>query len=287
MHANTQIFWNDLTARRALLSCASRVDFDQSPTGPFCLVGQEIKEHRPCRIVDVSVEDSVVAVDHLFGLQVFDKNRTESIYYIPAELMQKVFALIADFGMKSGKILSGLAGALFGMFTLKIFELFFGLFQVLRVVYDIAVGHRGKDLDADINSYLIGAWWQGFWRDIIAGESGVEMPVLTLDCNGLDLAFQVPVQLDPDASDVLDIEFAVLQSDAVTVGRERDRIEAIPAFEPGESWRVSCFDTAKESLKRFVQAPQDILGSGIVKLGNALVKDSDFFKRIGLIVIVD
>lgn len=288
MHANAQIFWNDLPAAGAALRCAFGVDFDECPTSSFRLVGQKVKEHRPCRIVDVFIENLVFAVDHLFGLQVFDKDRPEPVDYTPAEFVQKVFALVADLGVQAGKLLSGRTSAFFRMLSLKLFEFFFGLFQVLRIVYDFTVGQRGKGLDADVDTDFLSAGRKRLGHNFIAGKGRVEVPVLPLDSNGFDFAFQVPVQLNSDAANILDVELAVLNPDTITVRRERNRVEAVTALEPWESRLViTGFDSPEERLKRFVQASQNVLGSGIVELRNTFVKAADFFKRVGLVVIVD
>jgi hypothetical protein len=52
--------------------------------------------------------------------------------------------------------------------------------------------------------------------------------------------------LDPDHADVLDAEFAIDQLDPIAVGGELDRVEAIPAFEPGIPRLLARLDPTEE-----------------------------------------
>ena len=79
MNTHAQILWNDFTALGAGLRCAPGVDFNQLPTSFFCFVRKQIKKQSPCRIIDVFVENFVIAVDHLFWFQVFEKDKAKSI----------------------------------------------------------------------------------------------------------------------------------------------------------------------------------------------------------------
>jgi len=287
MNTNTQIFLNDLSTIRANLRCSFGINSDQRPTSFFRFIGQKIKEHRPCCIIDVLVQNFVLAVEHLFWLQGLNKYRSKSIYDIPAQFVQKVFALVADFGMQAGKAFSGFAGALLGVFALKFFKLVLAVFEMLRIINNFTIGQHGKRLDADINSDFIGAGSKALGSNLITGKGGVEMPVLSLNCNGLNPAFQISVQSNSNASNVLDVKFAVFQPNTVAVSREGDRIKPIPCLEPGEAGLLAGFDTPEESLKRFVQASKNILRCRVIELRDVVVKAADFLEGIGLVVIVD
>jgi len=287
MNPDAQIFFNNFTTSGTGLGGVFGIDFNQRPTGAFCLVRQKIKELCPCRIVYVFVQNFVIAANHLFRLQGFDKDKSEPVDYISAELMQKIFSLIANFSVQAGKILSGFASTLLGMFTLKILKLIFGMFQVFRIIYDFAIRHNGKGFDTDIDSDFIATGRKNLLRNFITGKTSVKMPVLSFDSNGLDLSFKIPVQFDSDASDVLNVKLVIFKLNPIAVGRKGDRIETVSALKSWKSGFITSLYATEKSSKRFVQSPEHILRSGIIKICDSLIKASYFLKRVGLIVIID
>ena len=287
MNTHTQILWNDFTALGASLRCAPGVDFNQLPTSFFRFVRKQIKKQSPCRIIDVFVENFVIAVDHLFWFQVFEKDKTKSINYFSTDFVQKISALIAYFRIQTGKLLSGFARTLFRVLPVKLFEVGFIVLEMLGIVDNLAVGHSGKGLNTDINSDFLSTRSEDFRRNIITGERGIESFILLLDRNCFDLAFKRSVEFYSNAADILNIKFPRLEPDAITVGRKGNRIKTVPAFKSRKSRLVTRAQTTKECLKRLIQAPEDLLRCGIIELCNTFIKAADFFKRVGLIVIVD
>ena len=120
MHANAQIFLNDLTTIRAHLRSVPWVDPNQFPASFFRFVGQQIRESRPCRVVNVFVENRKIAFDHVLRLQVLDADKPESVNQIPAQFVQEVFSLIADPCVQGCKFLSCLASSFGRMFSLEV-----------------------------------------------------------------------------------------------------------------------------------------------------------------------
>jgi len=287
VNTNTQILRNYLTTARTHLSRSFGIDFDKYSTGPFCLVRKHAKEVRPCRIVDVSIKNLVITLNHLARFQIFNKDKTETVYYLPAKFMQKVFTLIANLSVQSGKFFSGVARMLYRVFALKLFELVFTVFKVLRIFNNISVGHRDKRFNPDINADCVCTKPERLRDDIITGKSSIKMSVLAFDCNSFDIAFQLSMQLNAYISDILDIEFAISEFNAVTVRREGDRIKTVLAFKSWKPRLVSGLYASKESPKRFVQSPEDILRHRIIKMSKTDIKGANFFKCVGLIVVVD
>ena len=95
------------------------------------------------------------------------------------------------------------------------------------------------------------------------------------------------MELDSDMTDILNIQFPVFKFDSIAIGRKCNRVESILTLEPGEARLFALANTSKESLKRFVQSPENILRSGIIKLGKVFIKTADFFKRTGLVIIIN
>ena len=63
------------------------------------------------------------------------------------------------------------------------------------------------------------------------------------DC--FDDALDRPVQFNANGANVLNIEFAAIKPNAVTVSRELDAVEPVSAFEPGIARLLARFDAPK------------------------------------------
>ena len=83
--------------------------------------------------------------------------------------------------------------------------------------------------------------------------------------DGLDLAFDLPVPLDADFADPLQVELAIApDAAAVTVGGESERVVAVPGLEARESRLASGLEPSEEGLERLVEAPEDVLAGAVV-----------------------
>jgi hypothetical protein len=286
MNSNTQSLGNYFTTSRAYLGCVLGVDFNQCSTGSFRLVSQVIEELRPCCIVNELIEN-FGSVNHFAWLKLLNDNEAKGIHNITAEFVLKVCSLVTDFCVEFTKRLLGFAGSLFGVLSLKLFEFFFRMFQVLGVFNHITIGCGGKALDADIDTNLPVGSRKDARKYIVTGKAGIEAPILFLDRNSLDRALDFPVEFNSYGTDIHDVELAVFQLNAITIGWEGDRVEPVLAFESWKTGRVPYFYASKERLERFIELTKHILRTTTIKQSKLLVRTSNFFKGIGLVIIRD
>ena len=287
MHANAQIFLNDLTTIRAHLRSVPWVDPNQFPASFFRFVGQQIRESRPCRVVNVFVENRKIAFDHVLRLQVLDADKPESVNQIPAQFVQEVFSLIADPCVQGCKFLSCLASSFGRMFSLKFFEFGFTSFQVLGIVDNFPVRKNGQRFDSNVNTDFFRRYGEGLWLDLITRENSIEVSGFSFDCNRFNLAFDLPVKPDSDLSDILNVKPFAFKPDTVTVRRECNRIKSVFPFKTWEPGCITFLDAPEKGPESFIKTAKNILRRGTIEPCQSFVKASNFFKRVGLVVVVD
>ena len=80
MKALGELFFNPITARRALLGGISRIDFQTQPIGAFCLIGRVLNRLIPCRIRDAFGE--LGGFHHPLNIQVLKDRNLKHIYQV-------------------------------------------------------------------------------------------------------------------------------------------------------------------------------------------------------------
>lgn len=287
MNPITQIFFNDFTAPGTGLSRVLGIDCNQLSTSIFGFVRKKTEELCPCRIIDTLIQNSETIFNHFFGLKFFNINITKLVNYLPAEFMLKVFTLVADFFMQAGKFLFQSLASLFGILTLCFFEFGFRLFQIFRIIDHLAIGHSGKRLDSHIDSDFFCGGRKNILRNSITRKRSIESAILPFNCNCFDNTLNIPVEIDSDVADILDIKFSAFKFNPIAIDRESDRIEIIQPLKSGKARLVARLNSSEEGLKGFVKLSKNILRTAIIKLSETFIKATNFFKRISLIVIIN
>jgi len=121
----------------------------------------------------------------------------------------------------------------------------------------------------------------------VAGEDDKPLSSLSLDRSSLDLPFNRAMLFGLDLSDMLDAELAVLETDAISIGREFYRVKAVLGLEPGIARIAAGLNPTEECRERFVQPTHRGLSTAKVQLGEPLVKCSLAGEPPALIVIAD
>ncbi len=76
----------------------------------------------------------------------------------------------------------------------------------------------------------------------IGGDDQEPFVSLALDRKSLDVAFNFSVKVDSDRPDMLHPQLVTLQTDAVAVAREKNRLEAVWSFESRVTRLLTCFN---------------------------------------------
>ena len=295
MNTISQSFFDQQSTSRTHLACVAWVHKHYLPTGAFCLVGCVIRELVPRHVTNAFVEFmtkhlSMIA-HHARNVEFFKGDNLKHIYQMSGKFMREIVSSVGNFFMNTRNFFALFCSAGCPLNFLAQPSLRFGKsnfigFKKSWIGNLFTSRERGKRRKANINtdSFVRGRKWLelDFTR-----ETGVPFIVRPTKSNGLDGPFDVPVQFNSDIADILDVKLPVFQLDTIPISRECDRIEAIPSFEAGESWGVASFDAAKECLKRFIQSSQNILRSGKIQIGDPVIKAPNFFKRVGLVVVID
>ena len=294
MNTISQGFFNQLPTLRTHLARVARIHENYLPIGAFCLIGCEFRELIPCCVAKTSVKfvskyPGMVA-HHVFNFELFKGDDLKHTDQIHGKLVSKIlsfvrysfvdarslFALLYPIGTSSFRLAQSSLG--FG-------ELSFSRFKKSWIGNFFASRKHGKGSKTNINTNDFICNREGGSINF-AREANVPFIVRPVKSHRLDSPRNVPVQFDSDVANILNVKLPVFQLNAVAIGRERDRIEAVSTFESGKSGSVSGFYTPKECVESFIKPSQNILRSRKIKFGNAFIKATNFFKRIGLIVVV-
>jgi len=95
------------------------------------------------------------------------------------------------------------------------------------------------------------------------------------------------MEFNSNMTDILNIQSAIFKFNAIAIRRECNRVKSVLALEPWEARRISLLNAPEKGLKSFVQLSENILRTTKIKLGNTSVNVTNFFKCVGLIIIID
>ena len=286
MNSHTQVFWNNPPASAACLCGVSGVHGNDSRTSLFHFVREQLPEHSQTRIS--SRQGKVRVLYHKVEGEIFNGNKAVIFCELPCGFVPEVKALVLDMFVNPGNLKGGFASSvtalLFsGQSALSNAQTRKFSAQPARVINRCAVGQSQQRLAANIDTdgraevqFLLRVGY-------FALQTNVPFPKRFLQNDVLDLcAFgQEPVILHLYFTDVLHIE----HGSACLVGSQFtaiavpvfERVEPILALKAGEARCLTCFNTAEESPKAFVQPPEQLLYTcGIeqpqcVGVGSALI----------------
>lgn len=295
MNTISQGFFNNLTTSRTHLARVARAHKNHFPTGSFRLVGCELHELVPRYVTNTLVKFMSKAFCLIFyhvpDVKFFKHNHLVFFYQSAGKFMSKISSFIRYIFVDARHFLPLHHPVRTAFFRLTQSSLSLGEFGVTRFkesrVRDFFTsGERGKRCTTHVNTNLIIYHWKMFGGNFTR-EIGVPFIVHSAYSHRLDSACNIPMKLNFDIADILDIKFPVFQFNPISIGRKCDRIKSLFTFKSGESGSVASFYTPKECLKRFVKASQYILRSGKIKFSDTIMKATNFLKGIGLGVIVN
>jgi len=271
----------------AYLRRAVGVNLNKQAPGFFRLVSELGKETTPGCIVDRPSEKST---RETFNVQVFDGDKAILINEGTAEFVLEVRPLVPDMHMsllEKANCLSSTDTALLspGNLSLAAPELCQSEFEVTGIINQFAIrkGGKGSQPHIDPDSAL-----RRYCSRHINDDRKASVPLsgLSLEGERLDFTCDRPVRLEFDDTNTLDSQSTNFgQVTTIAPSGEGVAIEAITAFESGETGLLSSLNPAKESGEGLVDSSENILTGG--EVGKPKVaRIPNLFKLVSLVIVV-
>jgi hypothetical protein len=283
MHAITEplaLLWHrrQRPTGATLLRCVGRWDYNDPHASAYRLAMQDSKKVPPADIMCGLGQSR--ACDTL-NVQGFMRDQTVVAHQLARDLVVKVTPLIGDVQMLFGKILY----RLFAPVALLLFARDGALGASQRRLGLAVVAWRSnrapirchqEDLEAKVNASSRQRGRHDLSVRQFTGEDDMPAIGFTFEGDGLDCAFNEPMQFDLDVADVLKVDHRAIQLATVAVSREFQSIKAPLSFETGIARCLTSLDSAEERLKGTIQPTQSRLatgeiGSSQVGIGGAFV----------------
>ena len=278
----------DFTPAEAMLARAGRIDLHDLAPSFFRFGAEYVEKGRPARIVHGLGEE---APRHALDVEVFDSDQLVGIDQLPRDLVAEVAPLAGNVFVGALETEHGLAAAArplaaSGNAALDASQLGLSAPEPARVGNHLAGAEGRKVFKAHIDTDSRSEFGQQF-SFVRHGETNVPATGAAADRDGPDLADELPMPLDLEFADALDIQLAVITDlAAVTVGRERVGVEAVTRLEAREARFLPRFESSEERLERLVEAAQHILAGA--EIGRATGAGSTHvFQVSSLIVVVE
>jgi len=284
-------FCNSTTTLRTILRRASGIDSDELRTSFLSFVLNHVQKRCPTGISDTFGN---VAARKSLDVQRLDGNKAKPINDLSRQLVVKVVALVSRVFVQ----LADLAGQFFvlaaaafapGAPALQSAKFLFSGSEPSRVLDQLSCGQRGENLKShvDPNGQLISD--NGFNIGQLKLEDDVPASqVISLEDTRLDvgLVWQRAMLEQADQSDIVDVQLAIFQSQAVIID-EANRLVPSPTFSARIACLLSSFHTAKEATERFIQPAKGLLQRGKIAPGCILIKLANLLELVSLVIVVD
>jgi len=260
MNTNTKVFFDDFTTVRAKLTGILGVYLDDLLSGFFRFERQDRGKDIPRSVSNAFGE--VMIFHKTECIKVFDSYNIVSINDAFSYLMSGIKTLIGNMFMQPLKLSDGFTSAVRAFLSsryhaLNPSQLLLGLTKILRRGKEFAVGCSDKIRDAHIQTNYCAGFFKRFW-DTVSGKADIVSVSLPSDDSRLDNAINMTVELDFDIADILGIELAIFDADAVIVGI-LDRIKSVVCLESWVSGRIAGLDSTEKSFEGFIQTTEGAL----------------------------
>ena len=178
--------------------------------------------------------------------------------------MEKVAATVADFAVQARQFFLGASSAMTALlaavdFAMSCLDLLFGVPIEAWTFNALSIGEHSKGLHAQINAngFLRRRKGHRWVKLILRAEESIPLFSFSLHGTGLDLAYDLPMQLDLDVTNLGKAQsFPDELVAALGIGETHI---AIRVLEPWIAWRLPILDTTEEGGKGFVEPFEHIL----------------------------
>jgi len=276
MKTNRQTFWNNIPALAASLSCVGWVHGDYLDTGTFSLVLKHLPEQtKPCIVrrlgkMPISVHES--------GREVFNRYQVVHGNEPITDLVHIVCPLIGNMLMQASNLVIGfsLVVAPFDLsrcMTLQPPQFHETLSQPMRVFNQLASRESGKIFQTNVNTDLLACLSLTYARfRQLQHQANIPPHTNPLEDNVFDLGIgrNGSVIAHPHFANVLNVKrlasLLAMSQFATIVVCIFQAFKATVSFKSRIPWFFTCFQAAKESCERFVQAAKQVLKARSVQL---------------------
>ena len=250
-----------------------RIDSSNIDTGAFCLVFKYLEKLRPTCIV--SRLGKIKRANHALDIQIFVSDLTEAIHQIKSRLVVKIFSLVGDVLVKLRKGFHGCSAIrstlLFSSYrALKPSEFLLRLSVVFERLDFLAVGSDEERLQSEVDPDFRIFRGNNFNVFKFARENDEPAVGLLSEGDGLDFAFDFPMQFEFHVSDALKPGFVITGELGSVSDGELYGIKPAVAFKPGIARFLSSFQTTEESLKSAVESFQSSLAGTAIRFGERI-----------------
>ncbi len=277
MSTNTQSFFDHHTAARAHLRGVGGVHGYNSRTSFFRFVRQQVLELAQPRVM--GAQGQVMISRHKLEGQVFQGDQPVGVDQFTGHFMPEITALVGDILMPSSNLFDRLLSTMtafpaMGHTPLSAPQVNQRNSQPARVFNKLVITQRQQAAQPHIDPNSRSGMCFNDGGRKIQHQANVPLPVTALDNHVFDdsILGEIAVKLNLDIPDVLHIEpdpFTYTQFAAIPV-------PVFQALKPGgqlEARKTGCFadlHPPKESAEGFVQATQQLLQTGRIKLSECI-----------------
>jgi hypothetical protein len=260
MNSNAQILFDYRAASATGLARIAWIDLRYTPTSIFSFVRCELHKLIPCGIGYGFGETMIL--EHPSDVQVFKCDEGKSIDQLSALLMGKISALVGYALVYVRYYLAPLPSlwtALYGcaQFLLSMSQSLFIRAKEFRISNRFTCRQRGKVSDSHVYANCASGLRQCLMLDFYREAGKPFARRCARDCERLDFALYRAMELDFDIAYFRELELA--RRDRESRLRECEAIVSSARTEARKAGFLTCFGSAKESVKGFIQSPQSIL----------------------------
>ena len=272
MNPDSKRLFDNFTANRASLRCASGVDFLVHSPGAFSLGFEYGQEDTPRSICNAFGKVSVL--EHVLDIEVFNSDIIVLFNERISGLVAEIKALIRNLLMTVRDKVASLAPSIATLLParqslLRGFKFLFGEPKELRRVDLFPVARGNERVKSDINTDIESSMRQDHGITF-NGKGNVPLVVSATNTQGLDRTTQFAMPLDLDVADILNVKFASLNLAPITKRCVVDRIESVGRLESGIAWILARLYSSEERLERLIQTAQGLLKRTIIAKRKAI-----------------
>lgn len=251
-----------MSAGAAILAGIGGIDSHYSSIGASCLIGEKLRELRPCRVRNRFSETMIM--HHPVDFEVLDGNRSKVIDDFPAVLVSEIVPAVPDALVDTSNPLAlalSLPGALlgFGELSLLAGQVFLVSSEELGSRDNLGSREGGKGGEANVNAHGFGGSWESSSLHLAGDADEPLAGGASLDRTGLGSAFQGSMEDNPYLANLGELQDIAFKLPAKFRLRKGEGVISVVAPEAGIAGIFPILDTAEEGFEGQVDADSHVL----------------------------
>jgi len=277
------------TTLGAQYRCPLGIHSDNRATSLFRFVAQYPQELPPGSIANALGQ--AVIPDHAFDIQALVGDEVILLSQLSRRLMFKIKPLSLHFEVRLSYQEPNLSSSMRAFDlgrkpSLSLNQQLLSSSEIPGVINHAAIGKHDKGFKPKVYPHWLITSWLYLWVWQLTTEDGIPLPTVPFKADCFNYPLDRAMQLDTDSPYILDIQL-VCESNAIAIGREGDRVEAVSGLKARISWLLSCLDSTKEGFEGLIQASQDILSSRVVESSTPSILLTDLLELVSLVIVVE